>query len=660
MKPKINTIVFSVSALLTLLFVVLGALFPEQVFGVFGRVQALIIEHLGWWYVLSVGVFLVFVLVLFVSPFGGIRLGKQDERPEYGNATWFAMLFSAGMGIGLLFFSVAEPVLHFTAPRDAPPRTVAAAEEAMTVSFLHWGLHAWAIYIVIGLALAYFAYRHDLPLTIRSALYPLLGKRVDGAIGDAVEIMAVLGTLFGVATSLGLGAMQINSGLAYLGLVDEGVGTQLVLIAIITLIATASVASGLDRGVRRLSQLNLTIGLVLVTFVLIVGPTAFLISSFIEGIGRYLQNLVQLTLRTDALHGTEWQASWTMFYWAWWISWSPFVGMFIARISRGRTIREFIGGVLLVPTLLTFAWLTVFGNTALHMELFGAGGIAAAVEDSVSVALFVLLEQLPFAAVTVVISTLVIGMFFVTSADSGSLVIDKLTSGARPGRPAYQRVFWALIQGAVAIVLLLTGGLLALQTAVLTMALPFSFIMLAICYSLVQGLRTERSIGRKRAAPPAIPAATPPGAARFDHARDTWRGRLARAVETAEARGAQAPRPQRPEAYLQETVLPAFHSLRDELERHGRRVVLRHDAAEAVITVMRETAEEFSYGIRVRREHPMASAYPEMPDEIAEDEVHVAEVSVHDALQSAHAPADFGRDAIVTDFLEQYEKWAGW
>ncbi|MEX2598949.1 MAG: BCCT family transporter [Dehalococcoidia bacterium] len=493
MTPKVHPVVFSVSAMLTLVFVAVGAWYADNIGQIVERLQGFLVANVGWFYVLVVAFFLVFVLWLLISPYGALRLGKQEERPEYTNTTWFAMLFSAGMGIGLLFFSVAEPVMHFTSPPGADGATIDAAHEAMLLTFLHWGLHAWAIYIIIGLALAYFAYRHNLPLAIRSTLYPLLGHRINGPIGNVVETVAVLGTIFGVATSLGLGAMQINAGLDYLGLLSESTVSQLVLIALITAAATVSVASGLDRGIRRLSQLNLGLGVALVLFVLITGPTVFLASSFIESVGRYLQNIVALSLRTDAFFGTDWQADWTMFYWAWWISWSPFVGMFIARISRGRTVREFIAGVLLVPTLLTFLWLTVFGNTALHIELFGDGGIAGAVAESTPVALFALLEQLPLSAISITMATLVIATFFITSSDSGSLVIDILTSGGRRNRPVYQRVFWSLLQGGVAMVLLLAGGLLALQTAVLTLALPFSIVMLVICYSLVKGLRTERS-----------------------------------------------------------------------------------------------------------------------------------------------------------------------
>ena len=669
MKPRINPVVFSISAILTLVFVALGAVFTEPVGRLFEAVQDLIISHLGWLYVVVVAFFLVFVVVLFVSPFGQVRLGKDGEQPEYTGATWFAMLFSAGMGIGLLFFSVAEPVLHFIAPRDASPGTIQAAEEAMAVTFLHWGLHAWAIYIVVGLSLAYFAYRHDLPLTIRSALYPLLGKRVDGTVGNVVEIMAVLGTLFGVATSLGLGAMQIGAGLEYLGIMKDDIGNQLILIAVITLVATASVASGLDRGVRRLSQLNLGIGLVLVVFVFLAGPTVFLLSSFVEGVGRYLQGIVQLTLRTDAFHGTDWQASWTMFYWAWWISWSPFVGMFIARISRGRTIREFIAGVLLVPTLLTFIWLVVLGNTAIFVELFGAGGIAAAVQENTSVALFALLEQLPWAGVTVVISTLVIATFFITSSDSGSLVIDKLTSSGELHRPVYQRIFWALVQGGVAIVLLLAGGLVALQTAVLTMALPFSIIMVAICYSLVKGLRTEREGARLEA------AMSPGDQARRQPRRyrpatvgigdmEDWRLRLRAILQRKEQDPAQeggAGEDRRlPVGFIRGAAVPAFEALREELRAHGREVLIDVEGDQATITVFHRETEEFSYALRVRSYQKMATAFPEMPEEVADTDGYFAEVLVHGEPQDMWALEEFDADAILNDFLDEYEKWAKW
>ena len=488
---KVNPYVFFISAGIILVFLFLGTVFTDPVNQAFQLLQDGIALHFGWFYILSVGFFLLFILWLFFSPYGKIRLGKSHNRPEFSNVSWFAMLFSAGMGIGLLFYSVAEPVLHFTNPPYTEPMSSESARQAMILTFYHWGLHAWAIYIVVGLSLAYFAYRYDLPLSIRSTLYPVLGDRIYGTLGNLVEILAVFGTLFGVATSLGLGVQQVNAGLSYLGVLSESQGNQLILIALITAVATASVVSGLDNGIRRLSTLNLLFGVLLLLFVLFTGPTRFLFGSMVQSTGFYLQDLVGLTFQTDVFRGMEWKKQWTLFYWGWWISWSPFVGMFIARVSRGRTIRQFIGGVLLVPTLMTFVWMVVFGHTAIHSELFGQGGISGAVSSSVPTALFALLEQLPMPTISSLLATLVVATFFITSSDSGSLVIDILTSGGDPEPPVAQRIFWALTEGAVAAVLLIAGGLLALQTAVITTALPFCVIMIFMCYSLRKGLRAD-------------------------------------------------------------------------------------------------------------------------------------------------------------------------
>lgn len=496
------TPVFLISAAVVVVFVLFGALSPMSLAAVVEALQRFIINRLSWYYIVAVTGFAVFVLWLLVSPYGQVRLGKDDEEPAYGNFSWFAMLFSAGMGIGLVFYGVAEPLLHYVEPPRAAPETVDAARDAIVFTFFHWGLHAWAIYIVVGLSLAYFAHRHDLPLMLRSTLYPLLGARIHGPLGGAVEIIAVFGTLFGVATSLGLGVLQINAGLEYLGVLSISTRNQVFLIAGITLIATLSVVSGLDRGVRRLSELNLLVALALALFVFFAGPSALLMRAFVQGVGDYLQEIVRLSFRTDVFRGPEWQGTWTLFYWGWWMAWSPFVGTFIARISRGRTIREFILGVLLVPSLLTFLWMVIFGDTAIWLERNGAG-LAAVVHESVPEALYVTLAKLPLSTVTSVLATLVIATFFVTSSDSASLVIDIITSGGDQDPPMGKRIFWALTQGAVAAVLLLSGGLLALQTAAITTALPFSVVMIAMCVSLVRGLRAARGRRRKEARPAA-------------------------------------------------------------------------------------------------------------------------------------------------------------
>ncbi|MEX2584246.1 MAG: BCCT family transporter [Gemmatimonadota bacterium] len=491
---KINPPVFFVSSVLIIAFVIFGALFTEVATGIFEALQQGIAAMAGWLYILAVAFFLAFVIGLFFSRYRNIRLGPDDSEPEFSYASWFAMLFSAGMGIGLLFFSVAEPVLHYSDPPGMQGGTEAAVQEAMEITFFHWGVHAWAIYIVVGLSLAYFSFRHDLPLTPRSALYPLLGDRIYGPIGNAVDIFAVLGTLFGVATSLGLGVMQVNAGLTYLFEIPESVWIQILLIAGITLLATISVAMGLERGIRRLSEFNIGLALILVLFVFAVGPTVYLLNSLAGNVGYYLDGLLENTFRTAAQTDADWLGSWTIFYWGWWIAWSPFVGMFIARISRGRTIREFIGGVLLVPVALTFVWLTVFGNTALYLERLELGtDIVGAVEESIPTSLFVLLEQFPLSAASSLAATVVVITFFVTSSDSGSLVIDIITARGDPEPPVPQRVFWAVIEGVVAAILLVTGGLTALQAAAMATALPFTIVMLFICWGLLKGLRAERT-----------------------------------------------------------------------------------------------------------------------------------------------------------------------
>ncbi len=493
LRFRVNPMVFGVSVAVISTFVLLSVVVPDTVGDGFSTIQSAITTYLGWYYVLAVGAFLVFCLWLAASRFGRLRLGGDDERPQYRYLTWFAMLFTAGMGIGLVFWSVAEPLSHLANPPSAETGTDAAARDAMHLTFFHWGLHAWAVYAVVGMCLAYFSYRHELPLTIRSALYPLLGERIHGRLGDAVDVFAVFGTMFGVATSLGFGIIQVNSGLDHLGLLGRSTTSQVVLVVVITLAACASLMVGLDKGILRLSVTNMTVATILLGFVLIAGPTLYILNSFVEQVGTYLQRLPESTFSTDALGTGEWHASWTIFYWGWWISWSPFVGMFIARISRGRTLREFVVGVLAVPTLLTFGWLATFGNAAIDLDRRGVGDVATAVAEDVGISLFVLFEQLPLTTLLTALAVFVIATYFVTSSDSASLVIDMLSSDGNTESPRAQRAFWALLEGGVAIALLLAGGggLLALQTAAITTALPFSVIMFLMAYGLVRALYAD-------------------------------------------------------------------------------------------------------------------------------------------------------------------------
>ncbi|MGA7978762.1 MAG: BCCT family transporter [Chromatiaceae bacterium] len=484
----VHPYVFFISAGIIVLFVVLTIFFEQRVDDLFTRVQAAVSHYAGWFLVGVMNIVLIFVISLLLGRFGDIRLGGEGARPEFSTTAWFAMLFSAGMGIGLLFYGVAEPMFHFVASPLAEAGTPEAARIAMDFTFLHWGLHPWAIYALVGLSLGFFAFNKGLPLSIRSAFYPVFGERIYGPIGNVIDIMATVATMFGVATSLGLGVQQVNAGMYHLLAIPQNIPVQLVLIACITAVATWSVVKGLDAGIKRLSELNVIIAAVLMFFVLLVGPTLFIFNALIENIGFYVQNFAHLSTWNETYENTEWQNGWTVFYWGWWIAWSPFVGMFIARISYGRTVRQFIKGVLFVPTLVTFVWLTTFGDSALDIEMFGAGGIAKAVQENIPVSLFVLLENFPLAELTSTIAIIVVITFFVTSSDSGSLVIDIITAGGNTEPPKIQRIFWAVTEGLVAAALLLGGGLVALQTAAIATGLPFAVILLGMCYALHKGM----------------------------------------------------------------------------------------------------------------------------------------------------------------------------
>ncbi len=486
-----HPVVFRTSAVLIILFVILSLLFRDQALSLFVSVKDAITGYGGWFFILSVNVFLVLCIYLIFSERGRIRLGGEDAKPDFNYLTWLAMLFSAGMGIGLVFWSIAEPVYHFASPpiEGVEPEGERAAALAMTATYFHWGLHAWGIYALMGLSLAYFSYNRGLPLTIRSTLHPLLGDKTDGPWGNIVDILASIATLFGVATSLGFGVQQVNAGLSYALDVPKTALVQVLLIAGITLIATISVVTGVETGIRRLSEANMVMAFALLLFVFIAGPTAHLASSLLSNTWNYLTGLLAFSAWLPGSPERGWREGWTVFYWAWWIAWSPFVGMFIARISRGRTLRSFTIGVLLVPTVLTFIWLSIFGNAALFESLHGKGHVVDAVNDDMATALFALLDQFPLSQVTSLLSLAVIILFFVTSSDSGSLVIDIITSGGHTDPPVRQRVFWATMEGLVAAVLLVVGGdkaLEALQTASVATGLPFALVILFVAYSLIR------------------------------------------------------------------------------------------------------------------------------------------------------------------------------
>ncbi len=490
--PRVNRPVFIASALLIVGFIIFGSLFGELAGEVFNQLQSFITHRFRWLFIILMNVTVVFSLYIALSRYGDIRLGHQTEHPEYSLLSWFGMLFSAGIGIGLLYWGTAEPLYHFMSPPMGQAETVEAAKQAMSISFLHWGIHAWALYCVVALSLAYFHYRRGLPLSIRSVLYPLIGQKIYGKWGHVVDTLAVFGTMFGVVTSLGLGAMQINAGFSNVFGIPNNVPVQLCLIAIITAMATLSVMMGLDKGIKRLSDINIVLTVLLLGFMLLFGPTQFIIDSFIENIGNYVSQLIPLGFWSEAYSNTDWQANWTIFYWAWWVSWSPFVGIFVARISRGRTIREFIFGVLFIPMLLLFFWFTTFGGSAVHMELMGNYGLIEAVKADYGSAIFKLIEYYPLTKPVTLVIVVMIMLWFVTSSDSASFVIDMLTSGGDTNPPKIQRLFWALSQGVIAAVLLVAGGLSALQAVAIIAGFPFAIVVFVMMYCLWRGLTRDR------------------------------------------------------------------------------------------------------------------------------------------------------------------------
>lgn len=492
----IHNPVFMISAVLIVLFVIITIMLPTSSKEVLDGVKSWSINNFDWLFMLGGNLFVLFCIALIFSPLGKIRLGGKGAKPEYSRLSWFAMLFAAGMGIGLMFWSVAEPVAYFTAwygtPFGVEANTKEAADLAMAATMYHWGVHPWAMYGVVALSLAFFSYNKGLPLTVRSAFYPLLGERVWGWPGHIIDLLAVLATMFGLATSLGLGAQQASSGLNYLFDIGAGINTQIGIIILVTAIAIISVIRGINGGVKLLSSLNMIVAGILLVFVFFAASSFELIKEIFSTATNYAVNIIPLSNwvgREDDtfLHG------WTIFYWAWWISWSPFVGMFIARVSKGRTVREFLTAVLVIPTLVTIVWMSTFGGTALEQVVNGEGALAEGITE-VSLAMFQMLENLPLSSITSFLAIVLVLVFFITSSDSGSLVIDSITSGGKVDAPVSQRVFWAVLEGLIAGALLYVGGkeaLQALQAGAVSTGLPFAVILIIMCVSLLKGLSSE-------------------------------------------------------------------------------------------------------------------------------------------------------------------------
>ena len=635
-----------VPAVVVITLLVVGTMSNPTLAGeVFSSVLAFLTETFGWFYMLSVAFFLVFIVGVAFSSWGHIKLGPDHAEPQYSFPAWFAMLFSAGYGIALLFFGVAEPVLHYSQPPAGGAETVDAAEQAMQIAFFHWGFHIWAIYGLVGLALAYFAFRHGLPLSIRSALYPLIGERIYGPIGHTVDVFAILGTMFGIATTLGLSVTQINAGLNYLWpAIPMGSTVQIIAIAVITALAVVSVVAGLDKGVKRLSIVNMVLAVSLMLFVFVVGPSIHILESFLQNTGSYLNNIIGRTFNLQAYTRSDWIGNWTLFIFGWTIAWAPFVGLFIARISRGRTIRQFVVGVMLVPSIFTFLWFSIFGDTALHLIMNeGYQSLVGDVQENNAVALFKLYELLPWSSVVSFITVILILTFFVTSSDSGSLVIDALASGG-VHTPAWQRAFWAIAEGLVAAALLLAGGLGALQTMTIASALPFSLIMLVAAFGMWRALVIEghHHISLQQDIQNRFSGTS---------GRGLWRRRLLDLVTF--------PDREQVEQFMATTVSKAMHRVARELEKQNWSAEVQVDEVNnrIYLTVAREAAVQFCYEIRLL-EHALPDyAYPEMVHD--ETEAHTywrAEVFLRLGGQSYNVYG-FDQQDIITDILDQFEKY---
>ena len=647
-RSKISPPVFYSSALVILVIVGFAALMPEVAESHLSHLQQNLFDNASWFYILAVAIILLSVTYLGLSRYGQIKLGPDHAQPNFSYISWFAMLFSAGMGIGLMFFGVAEPVMHYLNPPVGDAQTVEAAKEAMRLTFFHWGLHALAIYAIVALILAFFSYRHGLPLTLRSALYPIIGDRIYGPIGHAVDVFAVVGTVFGVATSLGFGVLQVNAGLNHLFGWPVNETIQVILIVTLTALATLSVVSGLDKGIRILSELNLGLAFLLLLLIVILGPTVLLLKSFVENTGGYLSEIVTKTFNLYAYEpkSNDWLGGWTLLYWGWWLSWSPFVGMFIARISRGRTIREFVTGVLFVPAGFTLMWMTFFGNTAIDLiKNQGAERLAETVQSNVSLALFEFLTYFPFSTALSFFAMLMVIVFFVTSADSGAMVVDTLASGGDSDTPIWQRIFWAGLMGVVAITMLLAGGLKALQTLTIASALPFAMVLMASIYGLFKALRIDAYKRDSQQLATIAPTAS--------RNPIPWQRRLRNI--------AYFPKRSQVKRFMEEVVKPSMEMVSEELAKQGTvcRINIEKDDRISFDVDLGEDMN-FFYEVRLRYyvqpSFALAGMGTDSEDEKSEEQRYYrAEIHLKEGGQD-YDVMGWAKEQIIHDILDQYEK----
>ncbi|WP_178161831.1 BCCT family transporter [uncultured Haemophilus sp.] len=645
-QTSFNPLVIGATLFFVVLLVAMILIVPEQTQTLLNAAKSGIFANFSWFYVLAFSVFLGFLVILSVSSLGNIKLGNDEEEPEFGFLSWLAMLFAAGMGVGLMFFGVAEPLTHYLSDI-----TTGSAEhkqqEALLHTLFHWGIHAWAVYGTIALALAYFGFRYKLPLALRSCFYPLLKERINGKLGDLIDIMALLATLFGVITTLGFGASQLGAGLHQLGWISENsFSLQVVVIAVVMSLAIFSAISGVGKGVKILSELNLTLAFCLLIFVLVAGPTLYLLSAFSDNIGTYLSNLVQLSFKTYVYEQehTGWFSGWTILYWAWWCSWAPFVGLFIARISKGRTIREFIFGVLVIPSMFGILWFTVFGNTAIWLNDGEAAGTLGQMISSPETLLFKFLDYLPLSGVTGLVSLVVISLFFITSADSGIYVLNNIASRDKSlAAPRWQAVMWGILMSVVAIVLMQSGGLANLQAMTLLVALPFATLMLLMCFSLWKGLNADKKYFDTKVNPTSI-----------FWTGDKWKERLEQMMNQTQEKDILR--------FLKHTVLPAMRELRQELiSKYELSVQINtlfdQDEPAVELVIQKDLMRDFMYGVK--------SIGREVSEQLINDDnlPHIQHSMTYEPYtyffdgRVGYDVQYMDQDELIADMLKHYERY---
>ena len=645
-QTSFNPLVIGATLFFVVLLVAMILIAPEQTQTLLNAAKSGIFANFSWFYVLAFSVFLGFLVILSVSSLGNIKLGNDEEEPEFGFLSWLAMLFAAGMGVGLMFFGVAEPLTHYLS--DITTGTAEhKQQEALLHTLFHWGIHAWAVYGTIALALAYFGFRYKLPLALRSCFYPLLKERINGKLGDLIDIMALLATLFGIITTLGFGASQLGAGLHQLGWISENsFSLQMVVIAVVMSLAIFSAISGVGKGVKILSELNLTLAFSLLIFVLVAGPTLYLLSAFSDNIGTYLSNLVQLSFKTYVYEQehTGWFSGWTILYWAWWCSWAPFVGLFIARISKGRTIREFIFGVLVIPSMFGILWFTVFGNTAIWLNDGEAAGTLGQMISSPETLLFKFLDYLPLSGVTGLVSLVVISLFFITSADSGIYVLNNIASRDKSlAAPRWQAVMWGVLMSVVAIVLMQSGGLANLQAMTLLVALPFAMLMLLMCFSLWKGLNADKKYFDTKVNPTSI-----------FWTGDKWKERLEQMMNQTQEKDILR--------FLKHTVLPAMRELRQELiSKYDLSVQINtlfdQDEPAVELVIQKELMRDFMYGVK--------SIGREVSEQLINDDnlPHIQHSMTYEPYtyffdgRVGYDVQYMDQDELIADMLKHYERY---